>query len=93
MLRLTAENSPAVEDSGGCHCWTQHLAPLEAAARGVNPRYAAHVTGDSEDELTIEIRLADQPFTELSEVAITRFSTGAAFSFTDRGVPLPLTVI
>ncbi len=70
-----------------------HLAPLEAMARGVNPRFAAHVIADTPDELVVGFRQADTPFTESGEVAITRFSTGADFRFTDRGIPLPLTVL
>ncbi|MRH91308.1 hypothetical protein GFY24_28345 [Nocardia sp. SYP-A9097] len=70
-----------------------HLAPLEAMARGVNPRFAAHVVDDTDDELTIAFLLADKPFAEAGEVAITRFSTGADFRFADRGIPLPLTVV
>ncbi|WP_063041684.1 hypothetical protein [Nocardia pseudovaccinii] len=70
-----------------------HLEPLEAMARGVNPRYAAHVIADTADELSICFLLADKPFAESGEVAITRFSTGADFRITDRGIPLPLTVV
>lgn len=86
--------SPAVTDQ----VWPSlidatHLAPLEAIARGVDPRFAAHVVADTRDELTIGFRLADKPFAESGEVAITRFSTGADFQFADRGIPLPLTVL
>lgn len=70
-----------------------HLAPLEAMARGVNPRYAAHVVGDTDEQLAICFLRADKPFVEAGEVAITRFSTGADFRFADRGIPLPLTVV
>ncbi|MBF6248562.1 hypothetical protein IU471_34225, partial [Nocardia elegans] len=68
------------------------LQPLDALARAVDPRYVA--TGeDTADGLSVEFTLADRPFREASEVAVTRFSTGAAFEFTDRGIPLPLTVV
>ncbi len=77
---------PAVVDA-------EHLAPLEAMARGVNPHYAAHVVGDTADELLIEFRSAERPFAESGEVAITRISSGANFRFADRGIPLPLTVV
>ncbi|GAA5092376.1 hypothetical protein [Nocardia iowensis] len=71
----------------------EHLAPVDAMVRGVNPRFTAHAVDSGDDELTVEITCADQPFRESSEVALTRFSTGAAFAFTDRGIPLPLTVV
>lgn len=70
-----------------------HLESLEAMARGVNPRFAAHVVDDNDDEFAIVFLLGDKPFREAGEVAITRFSTGADFRFTDRGIPLPLTVV
>lgn len=69
------------------------LRPLDALVRGVNPRFAARVGAIDEHGWTAEITLAEQPFREASEVAVTRFSTGASFAFTDRGKPLPLTVV
>ncbi|WP_378742499.1 hypothetical protein [Nocardia brasiliensis] len=71
----------------------EHLAPVDAMVRGVNPRFTAQAVDSGDDELTVEITCADQPFRESSEVALTRFSTGAAFAFTDRGILLPLTVV
>ncbi|MGV9839480.1 hypothetical protein ACWDUL_35525 [Nocardia niigatensis] len=71
----------------------EHLAPLDALVRGVNPRFHSRVRSTDECGLTIEIGCADLPFREADEVAITRFSSGAGFSFTDRGTPLPLTVL
>ncbi|CAM4492297.1 hypothetical protein NONI108955_35220 [Nocardia ninae] len=71
----------------------EHLAPVDAMARGVNPRFAARTTDSSERALTIEITRTEKSFRESSEVALTRFSGGAAFTFTDRGIPLPLTVV
>ncbi|MEU8898618.1 hypothetical protein [Nocardia sp. NPDC048505] len=70
-----------------------HLAPLEAMARGVDPH--CFIRGVAADEFgwSAEIAFAAQPFREATEVAITRFSKGAAFRFADRGIPLPLTVV
>ncbi|BEK84505.1 hypothetical protein [Nocardia seriolae] len=69
-----------------------HLEPLDALVRGVNPRFYCGVRTVDDCALTIEIRRADLPFRTADEVAITRFSSGAGFAFTDRGTPLPLTV-
>ncbi|MFE3026620.1 hypothetical protein ACFXG7_02855 [Nocardia tengchongensis] len=71
----------------------EHLVPLDALVRGVNPRFHTRVREAAECGLTLEIGCADLPYREADEVAITRFSTGAAFAFTDRGTPLPLTVL
>ncbi|MFF2086221.1 hypothetical protein ACFVVM_20785 [Nocardia sp. NPDC058176] len=71
----------------------EDLRPLDALVRGVNPRFVAQVTATDQHGWTVDIDLADHPFREASEVAVTRFSTGAGFAFTDRGKPLPLTVV
>ncbi|MFE3259786.1 hypothetical protein ACFXPS_21625 [Nocardia sp. NPDC059091] len=71
----------------------EHLAPLDALVRAVNPRFHTRVRAVDECGLTLEIGCADLPYRESDEVAITRFSSGAAFTFTDRGTPLPLTVL
>ncbi|MEU6582630.1 hypothetical protein [Nocardia sp. NPDC046763] len=71
----------------------EHLAPIDALVRGVNPRFHTRVRSVDECGLTLEIGCADLPYREADEVAITRFSSGAAFTFTDRGTPLPLTVL
>ncbi|WP_454197611.1 hypothetical protein [Nocardia sp. Marseille-Q1738] len=70
-----------------------HLGPLNALVRGVNPRFRAEVVAVTDQGWSAEIALGDRPFREATEVALTRFSTGAAFTFTDRGIPLPLTVV
>ncbi|MCP2289758.1 hypothetical protein ACFYT3_26645 [Nocardia amikacinitolerans] len=71
----------------------EHLAPLDALARAVNPRWFATAVDGDDGALTVDFGLADEPFREAAEVVITRFSTGADFAFTDRGKPLPLTVV
>lgn len=89
---------PWHSDAGTDRAWPSmidpdHLAPLEAMVRGVNPRFFARSATADESGWTAEIALAATPFKEATEVAITRISTGAAFTFTDRGIPLPLTVL
>ncbi|NMN97069.1 hypothetical protein [Antrihabitans stalactiti] len=71
----------------------EDLAPLNALVRGVNPQFDTRVAQSDSSGTTFEIALADKPFREAVEVAITRFSTGADFSFVDRGKPLPLIVL
>lgn len=71
----------------------EHLGPLDAMARGVDARYHSRVAEHGAEGWTVEIARADEPFAEAPEVQITRFSTGADFTFTDRGIPLPLTVL
>ncbi|GAB2443365.1 hypothetical protein [Nocardia tengchongensis] len=93
QLRIPKRSDAVVDGTWPALIDATHLAPLDAMARGVNPRYAAQVVADDENELTIGFVRAAEPFAEAGEVAITRFSTGADFRFTDRGIPLPLTVV
>ncbi|MGH8881711.1 MAG: hypothetical protein ACRD0P_30915, partial [Stackebrandtia sp.] len=92
VLRISRD-SPGVRDGG----WpaaidADHLEPLAAMVRGVNPRFEVAARDSDEHELVVEITMAPQPFKESPEVAITRFSTGAEFQFGERR-SLPLTVI
>ncbi|WP_054812881.1 hypothetical protein [Nocardia arizonensis] len=93
LLRLPADSAAVRDRAWPSMVATDHLAPVEAMARGVNPRFVPMVRTRDEDGYTIEITLGAEPFREASEVAITRFSTGADFVFGDRGIPLPLTVV
>ncbi|USC16502.1 hypothetical protein KZJ41_06280 [Rhodococcus sp. 11-3] len=70
-----------------------HLEPLQALVRGVDPHFTAHVVSEDAHALTVEVIRDAEPAKECGEVAITRFSTGANFTFADRGIPLPLTVV
>ncbi|MBV6756542.1 hypothetical protein [Rhodococcus opacus] len=71
----------------------EHLAPLTALVRGVSPKFAVQVVEETDTALTVEVVTGEPPAKEAPEVALTRFSTGADFAFTDRGIPLPLTVV
>ncbi|NUS45293.1 MAG: hypothetical protein HOQ24_16585 [Mycobacteriaceae bacterium] len=71
----------------------ERLAPLDALARGVNPRFRCHTAAADADTLTVDIALDPEPHEQAVEVAITALSTGANFAFADRGTPLPLTVV
>ncbi|KAF0844860.1 hypothetical protein FNL39_11092 [Nocardia caishijiensis] len=70
-----------------------HLAPLDALVGGVDPHYTCRTSKVTESELVVDVVRADEPAAEAVEVALTRISTGAAFAFVDRGIPLPLTVV
>ena len=65
--------------------------PLEALVRGVNPQLGVTVTGD-DDAWTAHVTVLDVPAEPLSEVEVTRFSTGAGFAFEKRKAQ-PLLVV
>ncbi|MFE3444687.1 hypothetical protein ACFXNW_16790 [Nocardia sp. NPDC059180] len=71
----------------------EHTQPLDAMVRGVNPCFHVDEVITADDEWTVTIAQADEPFREAIEVAIAKVSTGAGFAFSDRGIPLPLTVV
>ena len=91
-LHIPAESGARTDGTWLATLAPDALAPLNALARGVNPCYVA-TAEQAADGLTVEFALADEPFREASEVAVTRFSTGADWVFADRGKPLPLTVV
>ncbi len=70
-----------------------HLEALQALVRGTNPHFTVRVGGEDEAGLLVVVEITDEPAPECVEVAITKVSTGAAFAFEDRGIPLPLYVI
>ncbi|MQY17913.1 hypothetical protein [Nocardia macrotermitis] len=92
VLRLR-RNSPGVADGG----WpalvdAEYIEPINAMARGVDPHFDTRVRAAGDDEIVFEIAAVETAFKEIPEVAITRFSTGADFGFTERR-SLPLTVV
>ncbi|WP_441346905.1 hypothetical protein [Rhodococcus sp. SGAir0479] len=71
----------------------EHLEALQALVRGVNPRFTVRVLDEDPAGLLLAVDVTDEPAPECVEVAITKVSTGAAFEFEDRGIPLPLYVV
>ncbi|NKS49896.1 hypothetical protein GS480_14315 [Rhodococcus hoagii] len=95
QLDLVIRRTGLVDVDGG---WptlidAEHLEALQALVRGVNPRFTVRVVGDGAAGLHVTVDVTTDPAPECVEVAITKVSTGAAFAFEDRGIPLPLYVI
>ncbi|MFL6157771.1 MAG: hypothetical protein ACJ72D_16885, partial [Marmoricola sp.] len=67
------------------------VAPLQAVVRAVDPYLDVEVTG-TDQEWTARVVRRDEAAAEAGEVAVTRFSTGAAFEFEHRKA-LPLIVV
>ncbi len=66
------------------------ISALDAIARAVNQRFVCRVVEDCDRELVVIVRMGETERPESSDVALTRFSTGAAFEFRDRGVPVEI---
>jgi hypothetical protein len=92
-LRLGRDCAAVADGSWPAMIDADHLDPLRTMVRGVNPRFDVTLVDSDDEHLTVRIDLADKPFKESGEVALTRFSKGADWVFADRGIPLPLTVV
>jgi hypothetical protein len=66
------------------------LEPVQAMASGVDAHLDVTVESETPESITLAVRVGTEPHREFSEVALTRFSTGANFAFVDRGRSLPL---
>ncbi|MBT9296570.1 hypothetical protein KKP62_16510 [Rhodococcus sp. GOMB7] len=94
-LELRISREALVDRDGG---WptllgSEHLDPLQALVRGVNPHFTVRVVAEDAAGLLLAVDITEAPAPECVEVAITKVSTGAAFVFEDRGIPLPLFVV
>ena len=90
MLRLGRGDGATADGAWPALIDGDHLAPLDALLRGVDARLRADVLSATADELVVEVVTDDVAAPEADEVALTRFSTGADFAFTDRGTPVEI---
>ncbi len=67
-----------------------HLGPLDAIVRVLDDRLRCRPVGDDDAGLVVEVVRGAEPVPESDDVLLTRFSTGAAFAFEDRGTPVEL---
>lgn len=93
QLRIPAD-SPAVHDGG----WlatvdSENLAPIEAIAVGVDAHWCDIGAHDENGDLVVRIGRSATKAKIRGEVAMTQFSTGVTFDFTDRGIPLSISAV
>jgi hypothetical protein len=87
---VTVSASAAHDDGGWITlCGPSSTRPLQAAVRAVDPHLDVEVTGTDTDWTATVVR-RDEPAPDFDEVAVTRISTGAAFTFQPRR-SLPIT--
>lgn len=81
---LTVGASDAeVDGSWIALCGPGRVSALQAAVRAIDPHLDVDVTGTDEEWSLVVVR-RDEAAPEAGEVAVTRFSTGAAFAFEPR---------
>ncbi|MGV9669075.1 hypothetical protein ACWDPV_00580 [Gordonia sp. NPDC003504] len=87
-------DSPATHDGGWCTLLTvDHCEPLQAIGVAVEPHWTISATETTDDGLRVRYTVGGDAQKESGEVAIARFSSGADFSFTDRGRSIPITPV
>ena len=87
---ISVTSSPAHADGGWITlCGPDSVRPLQAAVRGVDPHLDVELTGSDADWTATVVR-RDTPAPDFDEVAVTRISTGASFTFEPRR-SLPIT--
>lgn len=93
VLRIP-HDSDARRDGGWITLFdVDHTEPLQAIATGVGPYWSIDTVASTGDDLEVTFALTDNEHAESGEVAIARFSSGAAWEFVDRGRSLPITPI
>ncbi|MGV9712880.1 hypothetical protein ACWDTI_19715 [Gordonia sp. NPDC003424] len=93
VMRIPHE-SDAVSDGGWMTLLTaEHLEPLQAAATAVEPHWVIADAVRVGDGIEVTFGLGEDAAEETGEVAIARFSSGAAFEFSDRGRSIPITPV
>lgn len=89
---VVVRRSPAHEDGGWITlCGAHSVTPLQAAVRAVDPHLDVEVSG-AEEQWTATVVRRDEPAPVADEVAMTRISTGASFTFEPRR-SLPITPV
>jgi len=89
---LSVTAGPAHEDGGWITlCGPDSVRPLQAALRAVDPHLDIEVTGTDSDWTATVVR-RDEAAADADEVAVTRLSTGASFTFEQR-TSLPITPV
>lgn len=67
-----------------------HLGPLDAIVRVLDDHLRCVPVSDDDAALVVEVVRGEHPVAESDDVVLTKFSTGAAFAFEDRGTPVEL---
>ncbi len=89
---VTVVRGAAHEDGGWITlCGPDSVRPLQAAVRAIDPHLDVDLAGTATDWTATVVR-RDEPAPDFDEVAVTRISTGASFTFEPRR-SLPITPV
>lgn len=92
VIVVIPNESDARADGGWIALLTaDYTEPLQAIGVAVDSRWQVVEASHTHEGLEVRFRLGDDEQCEAGEVAIARISSGAEFTFTDRGRSIPLT--
>jgi len=89
VLRLHRDSAAAADGGWPAMLDGEHLAPLDAMVRAIDPRLRCEAISDG-DALVVEVVLGDGEVPESDDVVLTRFSTGVTHQFESRGTPVEI---
>ena len=90
VLRLGRDTDATVDGAWPSMLDGDHLAPLDAMLRSIDPHLRCEATADDDDGLVVEVVRGTTEVPLADEVVLTRFSTGTTHRFVDRGTPVAL---
>jgi hypothetical protein len=90
LVRIPRDTGAEADGAWTSTLDADHLGPLDAIVRVLDDHlHCVAVSGDA-DALVVEVVRGDTPVPESDDVVLTKFSTGADFTFQDRGTPVTL---
>ncbi len=90
IMRIGRDTGSSADGAWPSMLDADHLGPLDAIVRALDDRFRCEPLSDDEAGLVVEVVRGAGPVPESDDVLLTRFSTGAAFAFEDRGTPVEL---
>ncbi len=90
LVRIPRDTDAQADGAWPSMLDADHLAPLDAIVRVLDDRLRCAAVSDDDHGLVVEVVRGDSPSPEPDDVLLTKFSTGAAFAFEDRGTPVEL---
>jgi len=90
VVRINRDSGATVDGAWPSMLDADHLGPLDAIVRAVDDHLHCEPVSDDETALVVSVVRGEAALPETDDVMLTRFSTGAAFAFEDRGTPVEI---
>ena len=90
LVRIGRDSDATADGAWPSMLDADHLGPLDAIVRVVDDHLRCDPVSDDDTALVVEVVRGDAAVPESDDVMLTKFSTGAAFAFQDRGTTVEL---